>query len=1207
MGSVYEAYDHERQSTVAIKVARETSAPWLYRLKQEFRALAGIVHPNLVTLHELIECEGQWLFTMERVPGLSFHEARRSAGAMPTTSRAAALTGDDTAGAVTPSRRSESEPLLSNVDEIGDAICQLCDGLDFLHQSGLAHGDMKPSNALITPDGRVVILDFGIARNWKLGDDEGTDPLVGTPGYMAPERLSGEAATPASDMYAVGVMLFEALSGHDFSHVADPESTLRAARPSLPGDEPASARRRLLEGLSLRLIDPDAGMRPTAAEARDAVAGNAVRRAPASAPGLDHDSAPRFVARQSELERVRNLLLDLRPTAPRVVLISGESGIGKTELMRRVVDEQMPAGCIVLEGKCYEREHVSYRALDRVIDVLSSRLMDVEREEILALAWSDLAIVASMFPVLLRVPEIDRVCGQLLRSEDRDPVAKRRAAARMLGRLMVLAANGRQVVVYIDDLQWGDEESATLLRDLLQQEGDLTLKFVGGHRHPVSDSHFVSALLDGEPPVSHAEVSIGALSRDESAVFARLLLGANASTDHVMRIADEANGNPFLIRELVSFGRGRDQGELELRSAVARHVDLLSQHARIVLEILAVAARRLHVDVVREATGIGQTLEAAVILLRSQHLIKTSDRSGTEIEPYHDRIREVIVQQLAPKTIAARHAALAEAMEELGKNDPAVLAFHLEGAGENERAGEAALRAAELAEASLAHLNAAKLYAKAVELLPESDPRRRESLHALARTLSAAGRAASAAPVYMDLASTAEPDEALKLRRSAAEAWVYSGDFENARRVLPEVLRASGVREARTRPGALIGILSRQLWLWRRGHRYEPVHEADIEPDRLVRIDAYENACELWSTIDLIRAYHAHLSHVRESLEAGEPRRVARALVEAVVGKSIAGRKVSEKAHELLRVASEASRMGDFTEEQALIRYATAVHSALNGRYADVVATAADLSDAPALKRTVRQLRTLRSVLGYSRWWLGQWPTMCSEYKSWILDAFERGDQLSVCSFRLEQGGCWEDVLKDEPERALARVAHALDSAVGRELAFGHLSARQSKAWIALYMGRPEEAIRLLRFKGAEKAFLRVQRSRVEISILHAQAEIARGRAGLHRARRWMHEVEKERVAWTSPVLRLMTASIAEIEGRRYEGIAGLRVAISECNQLGYEMFSAAATSRLGELLGDEEGEAMRRAAQQRIAQEGARRPDRIVRTLAPGFADPLG
>jgi serine/threonine protein kinase len=469
MGSVYEAYDHKRQSQVAIKVMRRSSAPWIYSLKKEFRSLAGIVHPNLVTLHELIEWEDQWLFTMERVPGVSFSQARRAGALFPVTAPVPSAADGPDAPTIASHTSRPPEMLFSDIDRVRDALRQLCDGLDFLHGLGLAHGDVKPANVLVTPDGRVVILDFGILRDWRSDEEDDPQSVFGTPAYLAPERLYGSAADPASDMFAVGVILFEVLTGRDLERDSDPESILRASRVVGPETNSTLTQRKVMEDLCLRLMDPDPGARPTATQVMDAVVSGAAQTARPGAIRLARglEELP-FVAREAELEMIRNTVLDRRPLAPRVVIVSGESGIGKTEPMRRIVDEQLPASCIVLEGKCYEREHVAYRAMDRVVDSLSSKLLAVDQEQLEALAWADLAVVSRMFPVLRRVPEIDRLCGRNSGTDTRDPREQRRAAAAILGRMLALVASGRRVILYIDDLHWGDEESGIVLRDLFK-------------------------------------------------------------------------------------------------------------------------------------------------------------------------------------------------------------------------------------------------------------------------------------------------------------------------------------------------------------------------------------------------------------------------------------------------------------------------------------------------------------------------------------------------------------------------------------------------------------------------------------------------------------------------------------------------------------------------------------------------------------------
>jgi serine/threonine protein kinase len=1199
MGSVYSAYDHQRHSQVAVKLMLRASGPTIYRFKKEFRSLAGVIHPNLVTLHELIQWEDQWLFTMELVPGVPFSEVGRAATPSPPTTRIE--------GASVEPEPSEARPLLSDVFQVSDALRQLCDGIDYLHQLGIAHGDIKPANALITPNGRVVILDFGISRNWQSRDEDGeSDAYLGTPGYIAPERSEDQPATPASDMYAVGVMLFEVLVGRRFDGEADPAAELRSHRAETPDTETGVRRREIIEDLCLRMIGREPDARPTAAEVRDAVVSKAARAERETAIQLarGRPESP-FVSRAVELEAVRNAVLDKRSEAPRLVIVSGESGIGKTELMRRIIDEELPSSCLVLEGKCYEREQVPYRAMDRLIDSLSSKLLGVASDRLGALSWADLAVVSRMFPVLRPVPEIERLRSVVSDPDRRNDRERRRAAAAILIELFALVAEGRRLILYIDDLHWGDEESGSLLREILLDARGVDLRIVGCHRDPVEKSRIVDRILEGEAPLGHVELHIEGLPTEESKELVRALLGPDANAGHIARVAAEASGNPFLIRELVEFGAGMDLDELALRSAVARHV-LLSEPARRVLEVLAVAGRRLDIGLTMAATGIGQTFEAAVILLQSQHLIKASDLHGEEIEPYHDRIREVIVQGLSSEARTALHGDLAEALAILDDPDPAVLGFHLKGAGESTRAAEVLLRAAQNAEASLAPLNAAGHYASVVELTREDDPRHLEALHGQARNLSAAGRGGSAGPLYMELADCAEPSEALALRRRAAEAWMSTGEFARARSALRGVLAAAGVREPKTLPGLLWSIARERLWVRLRRNRYTACPEAAVSSDRLLRADAFETAAELYGPIDLLRSFLAHASHVHEALEIGEPQRVARALIHEVVVGGIGGESSSRYGLELLRMAKEAVGPDADREMRALLQYGAGVHALLNGRYRDTVETLGEVAHAPDLEVKMQQLRTVRSVVGYSRWWLGQWRTMNREYRGWILDAVERGDHHSAYGLRVEQSAQWEAVLDDEPERAIEQVAQALASPIAQELTFEHLAAQQTRALVALYMGRAAEAERMLRFPGAQRLYLRVQRSRVEIAVLHAYAALASGPVGLRRARSWMRKIEKEGLAWAQPIARLIAASIAAREGRRDESIVALERVISLCDEQGYAMFSAAASWRLGELQGGAEGEARRTEAAQRMAEQGAKRPDRIVRTLAPGFRDSL-
>ena len=193
-GVVYRAFDKQLIREIALKLLKTASGRDLYRFKREFRALADIVHPNLVTLHELFASDSEWYFSMELVEGMSFIDWVRP-------------------GRVTGPTRTRQDILATPVNEVRlrGALVQLIDALIALHKAGKLHRDLKPSNVLVTAQGRLALLDFGLVSN--LAESNPERLAVGTPVYMSPEQASDQTLTEASDWYSVGAMLYEALTG----------------------------------------------------------------------------------------------------------------------------------------------------------------------------------------------------------------------------------------------------------------------------------------------------------------------------------------------------------------------------------------------------------------------------------------------------------------------------------------------------------------------------------------------------------------------------------------------------------------------------------------------------------------------------------------------------------------------------------------------------------------------------------------------------------------------------------------------------------------------------------------------------------------------------------------------------------------------------------------------------------------------------------
>lgn len=187
MAVVYRARDLMLERIVAVKVLRRRFASdpdFRNRFRQEAKAVANLSHPNIVTVHDFVLDSNQLFIVMEYVPGKDLKTLQREKGRF-------------------------------SVNHAIELITQACDGIGYAHRAGLVHCDVKPQNILVTPDNRVKVVDFGIARALAtISPDERVDIVWGSPIYFAPEQAAGMAPSPASDVYSLGVVFYEMLTGN---------------------------------------------------------------------------------------------------------------------------------------------------------------------------------------------------------------------------------------------------------------------------------------------------------------------------------------------------------------------------------------------------------------------------------------------------------------------------------------------------------------------------------------------------------------------------------------------------------------------------------------------------------------------------------------------------------------------------------------------------------------------------------------------------------------------------------------------------------------------------------------------------------------------------------------------------------------------------------------------------------------------------------
>jgi len=186
MAIVYQASDLMLERTIAVKILRKDfskSKAFQERFKEEARAAANLTHPNIVTVHDFGFDNDRLFIVMEHVPGTDLKQIIKKSGALPA-------------------------------DHASRLFIQACAGIGYAHRAGLVHCDIKPHNMLVTPDHRLKVTDFGIARALaSVKHDEQSQAIWGSPAYFSPEQAAGRAPSPASDVYSLGIVLFEMLTG----------------------------------------------------------------------------------------------------------------------------------------------------------------------------------------------------------------------------------------------------------------------------------------------------------------------------------------------------------------------------------------------------------------------------------------------------------------------------------------------------------------------------------------------------------------------------------------------------------------------------------------------------------------------------------------------------------------------------------------------------------------------------------------------------------------------------------------------------------------------------------------------------------------------------------------------------------------------------------------------------------------------------------
>jgi eukaryotic-like serine/threonine-protein kinase len=852
IGVVYQAYDLKRKEMIALKTLQRLDASAVYRLKQEFRALAEVTHPNLVGLYELSSTRQQCFIAMELIDGhhfLTFIRSRAAAACNETIDYiqpAEPILGSEGA---TVQSRSDAPYALSpyQYELLRESLRQLALGVSALHTYGKLHRDIKPSNVMVTREGRVVLLDFGLVAqlDWAGLHQSTQQHVTGTIAYMAPEQAASQKQSRASDWYSVGVMLYEALTGR-LPFTGTPLQVLmdkQQLEPPIPA-ELAPGIPEDLNNLCVALLRKSPEARPVGDEVLQRL--GAVPLGVDVLPGLRSvkNQSVLFVGRESHTAELMAAFQAIRKGRAVVVRLHGRSGAGKSMLAQHFLEDLLQHGnAVVLAGKCYERESVPYKALDSLIDALSRYLRQLPTHEVQALLPREVHLLARVFPVLQRVAAVAEAPGRA--AEIVDPHELRRRSFAALRELFARLGDRKPLVLFIDDLQWGDLDGATQLAELLRPPDAPVFMLLACYRSEDTETSpclgiLHRALEKAGAALDQRHVSVDPLGHKEACELALALLGRrdSASQSQADTIARESGGNPFFVHVLVQGAGGHMEvaeippaGTLVLDEVLWTRIQTLADEPRRLLEVIAVSGQPLNRVEARQAARLNTDEHGALAVLRSGRLIRSSGSADLdEVETYHDRIRETILSHLPANEVQDLHRQIAVVLEsavpspDQGSTEPIVgtctvtataaaedrsrllknqtskrlfdLAYHFDAAGNSGRAFPYAMAMAEQARSQYALEIAEQLYRIAERGAEKADYSTRYRVaESLGDVLMLRGRYPDAAIRFKAaMALTTDTLTQAQVEGKLAELSFKYGDMKTATETTERALRMLGNR-----------------------------------------------------------------------------------------------------------------------------------------------------------------------------------------------------------------------------------------------------------------------------------------------------------------------------------------------------------------------------------------------------------------------------
>jgi eukaryotic-like serine/threonine-protein kinase len=762
---VYLASDTRLQREVAAAVfkADGSDETTMRRARREAAAMAKLgEHPNVVNVYDFGEDAGQ-LYLISQY-----------------------MAGGDLYGLL-----SDAADHRLAVEEVVRIGADIASGLAHAHAHGVVHRDVKPQNVWLAPDGTAKIGDFGLAAAEGGTRMTAVGTMIGTVAYMPPEQGLGRGSDARSDIYSLGALLYELLCGippfvgeSAAAVVSQHVSTAPVAPSGHRSGVPAA-----LDQLVVRMLAKSPEARPQqAAEVRDAL--GLIAAAVAGGDTATHDVAALdritgsgFVGRERETQALRAAIDDAVGRRGRTVLVSGESGIGKTRLASEAAAYAALRGAQVLWGRCYAGAGAP--AYWPWVQVIRNYARDHDAETVA----SDLG--SGAFEIAQIVSEVREQMPEIPESPPLDAEQARFRLFDSVSRFVIGASDRQPLAIFLEDLQQADRPSLMLLAYVARELASSRVFLLGTYRDDElpGDHHLNEVLTALSKERGYARIKLRGLSDQHVKVMLEAVLQQSLEQRDELALADavcrESEGNPYFTEEIIRHlidsevldwrdGRwvtdirgGEELGiPRGVHEVVSHRLAKLPAETLELLSTAAVIGREFDVQILTHVSG----LEAGGVLARMQPALDGAIVRQATGEPgryvfAHGATRDALYDDLPALRRSQLHIAAGEALEQLYEDriesHLSAIAYHLAKAapqGDVAKAADYAWWAGERAAATYAYEDAVSLYAAALRLfdtLPEEPQRRCDLLLALGDARWRAGEAEGARETFGEAASMA--------------------------------------------------------------------------------------------------------------------------------------------------------------------------------------------------------------------------------------------------------------------------------------------------------------------------------------------------------------------------------------------------------------------------------------------------------------------